>query len=76
MIGALRPIFALWAQIYYGWALREIDPLHPDVAEIAIAHADAVRRVDGSPAAVRLKTALAPVIRSVRRAAAAFWRWC
>lgn len=27
----LSPVFRLAALVYYRWALREIDPMHPDV---------------------------------------------
>jgi hypothetical protein len=30
----LLPLFRLMALTYYRWAMREIDPLHPDVPEI------------------------------------------
>lgn len=36
----LRPLLVLMALTYYRWALREIDPLHPDVPEI-------LRRING-----------------------------
>jgi hypothetical protein len=30
----LLPLFRLMALTYYRWAMRQIDPLHPDVPEI------------------------------------------
>jgi hypothetical protein len=30
----LHPLFRLMALAYYRWAMRQIDPLHPDVPEI------------------------------------------
>ena len=30
----LMPIYRLMALAWYRWALRQIDPLHPDVPEI------------------------------------------
>ena len=30
----LRPLFVLIVLTYYRWAMRQIDPLHPDVQEI------------------------------------------
>jgi hypothetical protein len=33
-MNALRPIVDLWRGFYLRWALREIDPMHPDVPRI------------------------------------------
>ncbi len=30
----LAPLWNLWTRTYLRWALREIDPQHPDVPEI------------------------------------------
>jgi hypothetical protein len=30
----LFPVWRLWCVTYYRWALREIDPMHPDVHHI------------------------------------------
>jgi hypothetical protein len=30
----LQPIFRLFARVYYQMAMRQIDPLHPDVPHI------------------------------------------
>lgn len=29
-------IFRLWALAFYRWALREIDPMHPDLPAIVV----------------------------------------
>lgn len=34
MIDGIRPVLNLIALAYYRWALREIDPMHPDVPGI------------------------------------------
>lgn len=33
-MASLRPLFRCLQLFYYRWALREIDPLHPDVPRI------------------------------------------
>lgn len=33
-MNGIRPIWHLWLRTYLRWALREIDPLHPDVPSI------------------------------------------
>lgn len=35
MIG-LRPVLDLWRLFYVSWALREIDPMHPDVPALIV----------------------------------------
>jgi hypothetical protein len=30
----LYPIWRMWALAYYRWALKEIDPMHPDLGLI------------------------------------------
>lgn len=32
----LLPIYRLMALSYYRWAMRQIDPLHPDVPQIVL----------------------------------------
>ena len=32
----IRFIHVTFAQAFYGWALREIDPMHPDVSKIVL----------------------------------------
>jgi hypothetical protein len=44
----LRFIHLSFAQAFYGWALREINPMHPDLPKIVIRRqelADAARRM-------------------------------
>ena len=33
---SLRPLMDLWSLTYLRWALREIDPTHPDVPAIVL----------------------------------------
>lgn len=34
MLRALEPLLRHWQIFFYGWALREIDPMHPDLPVI------------------------------------------
>jgi hypothetical protein len=76
VIASLRPIRNLWLEFYLGWALRDINPLHPDVPEIVLARNEAIAGMAGSRVAVGLKTILRPIGGAVARAARAFWAWC
>jgi hypothetical protein len=77
---ALSPLRDLWVLFICGWALREMDPRHPDVAEVAQAHANAKHRIDGMRTSLRPRVA-ARILgnafrRFARRAALAIWAWC
>jgi hypothetical protein len=76
VIASLRPIRNLWLEFYLGWALRDINPLHPDVPEIVLARNEAIAGAAGSPAAVRVKTILRPIGAAIARVTRALWAWC
>lgn len=82
MTRALAPIWHLWREVFYGWALREISPLHPDYFEVMQGHADAQQRVAAARAGwrrsfIRARAALVLPLRSAAlRVARALWRWC
>lgn len=35
-MNGLRPLWHAWLRFYLGWALREIDPQHPDLPAICV----------------------------------------
>jgi len=36
----LRPLLSLWRLAFVSWALREIDPLHPDLPGLIVRRAE------------------------------------
>lgn len=32
----MNPVLRLWVLAFYRWALREIDPMHPDLPHIVV----------------------------------------